>query len=169
MNYSYNRFHLVNAYGAFGSVGKERYEIVIEGTRDHVITPATEWKEYGFAAKPGDVNRMPPQVAPYHLRLDWLIWFLPFSVIVTNGGIRVGGYSIWFLRFIRKLIEGDPGILRLMGKNPFDGQPPRHVRALFYHYRFTDPAEKKKTGAWWSRTLRGVYLRPVSTNDLDDL
>src|SRR5438309_729318 len=78
MNRSYNPFHLVNTYGAFGSVGKERYEIVIEGTEDRVITAATEWKEYEFKAKPGDPKRMPPQVAPYHLRLDWLVWFLPF-------------------------------------------------------------------------------------------
>jgi hypothetical protein len=170
MNYSYNRFHLVNAYGAFGSVGKERYEIVIEGTRDRVITPATEWKEYSFTAKPGDVKRTPPQVAPYHLRLDWLIWFLPFSVIVTSSGIRVGGYSIWFLRFVKKLLENDRGILRLMGSNPFqDGEPPSHVRALFYQYRFTTPAERKQTHAWWARTLRGIYLRPVSIQDINDL
>src|SRR5581483_1429176 len=65
MNYSYNRFHLVNTYGAFGSVGRERYEIVMEGTTDRVILPATEWKEYGFRAKPGNPQRIPPQIAPY--------------------------------------------------------------------------------------------------------
>src|SRR5436189_6159190 len=32
MNFSFDPFHLVNTYGAFGSVTKERYEIVIEGT-----------------------------------------------------------------------------------------------------------------------------------------
>ena len=32
MNASFNRWHLVNAYGAFGSVTKERYEVVVEGT-----------------------------------------------------------------------------------------------------------------------------------------
>src|SRR5205807_7862149 len=71
MNYSYNRFHLVNTYGAFGSVTKERYEIVIQGTDDPVVTPATKWREYQFKGKPGDPQRRPPQVAPYHLRLDW--------------------------------------------------------------------------------------------------
>lgn len=169
MNYSWNPFHLVNAYGAFGSVGKERYEIVLEGTRDQVITPATQWQEYSFAAKPGDVRRMPPQIAPSHLRLDWLIWFLPFSVIVTSAGVRVGGYNIWFLRFVRKLLENDPGILRIMGRNPFPDAPPRYLRALFYQYRFTTPAEKHATGAWWARTLRGTYLKPVSLSDLEGL
>ena len=169
MNYSYNRFHLVNTYGAFGSVGRERYEIVMEGTTDRVITPATEWKEYGFKAKPGDPKRMPPQIAPYHLRLDWLIWFLPFSVAVTGSGIRVSRYDLWFLRFVRKLLTGDAAILRLMGKNPFSEQPPVLIRALFYRYRYTDWKTKRQTGAWWTRELLGVYLAPISLESLKRL
>jgi len=162
MNTSYNPFHLVGAYGAFGQVGRERYEIVIEGTGDRVITPATEWREYGFKAKPGELKRMPPQVAPYHLRLDWLIWFLPFSVVVTGNGIRVPGYSQWFFKFIHKLLIADAGILQLMGKNPFPEDPPTFIRALFYRYRFTTMEEKRQTGAWWNRKLLGVYLPPMS-------
>ena len=79
MNRSYNRFHLVNTYGAFGRVTRTRYEIVLEGTDDSIISQATHWQEYGFKAKPGDPRRRPPQVAPYHLRLDWAMWFLPLS------------------------------------------------------------------------------------------
>jgi len=166
MNYSYNRFHLVNTYGAFGNVGKERYEIVMEGTSERVITPHTQWKEYAFRAKPGDPLRAPPQIAPYHLRLDWLIWFLPFSVAVTGEGIRVWGYSLWFLRFVEKLLSGDREILRLMGRNPFPDRPPAFVRALFYRYRYTDPKQRRETGASWVRQLLGVYLEPVSLETL---
>ena len=53
MNYSYNPLHLSNTYGAFGSVTKQRYEIVIEGTDEPVITAQTKWQEYEFRAKPG--------------------------------------------------------------------------------------------------------------------
>ena len=169
MNYSYNPFHLVNTYGAFGNVGRERYEIVMEGTSERVITPYTEWKEYGFKAKPGDPKRMPPQIAPYHLRLDWLIWFLPFSVAVSGEGIRVWGYSLWFLRFVQRLLSGDRGILRMMGRNPFPEQPPAFVRALFYRYRYTDRKQKRETGAWWVRELLGNYLQPVSLETLKDV
>ncbi|HEX6496642.1 MAG TPA: lipase maturation factor family protein [Acidobacteriaceae bacterium] len=169
MNYSYNRFHLVNTYGAFGSVGRERYEIVMEGTSDRVITPATEWKEYGFKAKPGDPQRMPPQIAPYHLRLDWLIWFLPFSVAITGSGIRVRGYDLWFLRFVQKLLTADSGIRRLMGKNPFPEHPPVLIRALFYRYRYTDWQARRRTGAWWTRELLGTYLDPISREALGNL
>lgn len=169
MNYSYNRFHLVNAYGAFGQVGRKRYEVVLEGTSDRVITAHTNWLEYGFKAKPGDPMRMPPQVAPYHLRLDWLIWFLPFSVIVAGDRIHVRGYDLWFLRFIKKLLMDNRAILRLMEANPFANQPPVHIRALFYLYRYTDYQDKHKTGAWWERRFLGVYLPPVSLEMLKDV
>ena len=169
MNLSYNPFHLVGAYGAFGNVGRERYEIVIEGTSDRLITPATRWQEYEFKGKPGNTMRLPPQVAPYHLRLDWLIWFLPFSVIISGNGIRVPGYSRWFLRFIQRLLAADREILRLMGTNPFGAEPPTFVRALFYQYRYTNAEEKRQTKAWWVRKLLGQYLPPTSLKMLEDL
>src|SRR6266567_868623 len=169
MNYSYNPFHLVNTYGAFGNVGRERYEIVIEGTEEGVITPHTQWKEYGFKGKPGDPMRRPPQVAPYHLRLDWMIWFLPFSVAVTGRGIRVWRHDLWFVRFVKRLLRGDKGILKLMRANPFPERPPVYVRALFYRYRFTDWEQRRKTGAWWVRQQLGVYLEPVRLEMLEEI
>jgi len=169
MNSSYNPFHLVGAYGAFGQVGRERYEIVIEGTTDRVITPATQWLEYAFKAKPGDPRRTPPQIAPYHLRLDWLIWFLPFSVVVTRSGIRVPGYSRWFFSFIQRLLTNDRALLSLMGPNPFPDAPPANIRALFYRYRYTTPEQKRQTGDWWTRQLLGTYLPPMSLDSLNKL
>jgi hypothetical protein len=169
MNASYNRYHLVNTYGAFGSVGRERYEIVLEGTSDRVLTPATVWKEYGFKGKPGDPQRIPPQVAPYHLRLDWLIWFLPFSVVVTSRGVHVRGYELWFMRFVRRLLANEPATLALMRRNPFAAQPPARLRAQFYRYRYATPQEKRATGAWWTRELLGVYLPPIALDSLRNL
>ncbi|HEV2133832.1 MAG TPA: lipase maturation factor family protein [Terracidiphilus sp.] len=169
MNTSYNPWHLVNSYGAFGNVSRERYEIVIEGTDERLITPHTRWREYGFKGKPGNPTRMPPQVAPYHLRLDWLVWFLPFSVAVTERGVHVWRHDLWFIRFIRRLLRNDPAILRLMGHNPFPAEPPAHIRALFYQYRYTSPQEKRHTGAWWSRQQLGIYLDPVSLDTLRDI
>ncbi len=71
MNFSYDPFHLVNTYGAFGSVTKERYEIIVEGSADPAAGDAG-WRAYEFKGKPGDPRRIPRQYAPYHLRLDWL-------------------------------------------------------------------------------------------------
>jgi hypothetical protein len=165
MNYSYNRYHLVNTYGAFGSVTRDRYEVVIEGTDARLLGEQTAWRAYEFKAKPGDLRRMPPQYAPYHLRLDWLMWFLPFSVTVHTGGVYVPGYELWFLNFIRKLLENDAPTLTLLRSTPFAGSSPTFIRALFYHYRYTDARRFSETGEWWTRELVGTYLPPISLGD----
>lgn len=152
MNYSFNPFHLVNTYGAFGSITRERYEVIVEGTDDPEPTPSTVWREYEFKAKPGDPRRRPPQIAPYHLRLDWLMWFLPL------GGSRA---PAWFLALGAKLLVNDPLTLRLLRHNPFPDAPPRLVRASLFHYRFTTWAERRATGAWWVRRRVGTFLPPL--------
>jgi hypothetical protein len=153
MNASFDPFHIVGTYGAFGSVTKERYEVVIEGTAETVLTPQTVWREYEFKGKPGDVQRRPPQVAPYHLRLDWLMWFAAMSSPM---------YHEWFVPLLVKLLDADRPTLRLIRKDPFAGKPPRFVRALLYLYRFTTPKERRESGAWWHRELVGDYVPPVS-------
>ena len=151
MNASFNSLHLVNTYGAFGSVTRERYEIVLEGTRDSTPTSATRWETYEFKGKPGDPARLPPQIAPYHLRLDWLMWFEAMSPVPTDA---------WFFAFVNRLRENDGPVTSLLRTNPFaGGPPPAHVRALYYRYQFTTPEERRTTGAWWKRQLVGQYLR----------
>ena len=152
MNTSFNPLQIVNTYGAFGSVTKERYEIVIEGTVDETVSPATVWKEYEFKGKPGDVMYRPPQVAPYHMRLDWLMWFAAMS--------NASDYP-WFPAVMLKLLEGDRAVLGLLRTNPFPDRPPRWIRAQLYRYRFTSPEEHRRTGAWWTRTLAGPYFPEV--------
>lgn len=120
MNAPYNPFHLVSTYGAFGSINRRRYEVIIEGTAETHLTPATPWREYEFMGKPGDVRRRPPQIAPYHLRLDWLLWFLPFHLEETSRGIILPyGYEPWFVHFLAKLLQGDRAVLQLLEHNPF--------------------------------------------------
>jgi hypothetical protein len=152
MNYSFNPLQIVNTYGAFGSITRTRYEIVIEGTDADVIDAATRWREYEFKGKPGNPAARPSQIAPYHLRLDWLMWFAAFSPVPQDA---------WFLEFINRLAEGDTQTLGLLRTNPFPDRPPRYVRALYYRYRFTTPDERRATGSWWKRDLIGTYMPPV--------
>jgi len=152
MNRSFDPFRLVNTYGAFGSVSRVRDEVVIEGTLDEVVGPESEWLEYAFKGKPGDPRRLSPQVAPYHLRLDWLMWFLPLS---PRYGDR------WFVPFLVRLLEGDRPTLALLGPNPFPHAPPRWIRARLFRYRFSSRAERRETGAWWIRKPMGEFLRPI--------
>jgi hypothetical protein len=152
MNASFNAFHLVNTYGAFGTVSRERYELVVEGTVDDEIGPGTTWREYEFKAKPGDPRRLPGQVAPYHLRLDWLMWFIPLSPMYGEG---------WFVPFLGRLLEGDRATLRLLRRDPFPDGPPVYVRARMFHYRYTSWRERWETGAWWSRTFAYEFVAPL--------
>lgn len=165
MNMSFEPLHLVNTYGAFGSVTEKRFEIVIEGTEEEKVTEATVWKEYEFKAKPTDLNRSPPQYAPYHLRLDWLMWF---EGIYAEAGFNYGGqyrYSPWFINFLQKLLLADKDTLTLIKRSPFDDKKPKFIRALVYHYQFTSPEERKKTKAVWKRKFIDTYFPPVSEND----
>ncbi|HEY4222666.1 MAG TPA: lipase maturation factor family protein [Myxococcota bacterium] len=166
MNCSFNPLHLINAYGAFGSVSKERYEVIVEGTSAATPDDPSAWRPYEFKAKPGNIMRRPRLLAPYHLRLDWLMWFLPFSVQVTPGGVLVRGYSEWFLVFLERLLDNDAATLALLADNPFPDAPPRFIRARYYRYRFATRREHRETGAYWQRTLIGDYLPPVSRAQL---
>jgi hypothetical protein len=153
MNTSYNPFHLVGTYGAFGSITRLRYEVIVEGTDDLVVTSATRWREYEFKAKPGDLRRMPPQIAPYHLRIDWLMWFAAMSSYQEYP---------WFVNFVAKLLDGDRDTLGLLRTNPFPDHAPKYVRAQLYEYHFTTPKEHRETGAWWKRSLAGGYFPAIS-------
>ena len=154
MNESFNPFHLAGTYGAFGSVTRVRNEIVVEGSNDQ-----TTWQAYEFKGKPGDPSRMPPQIAPYHLRLDWMMWFAAMSDYRENP---------WFVRFLARLLEGDAGTLSLLRSNPFPGRAPRYVRAQLYEYHFADPATHKRSGEWWTRKLVGVYFPAISLDQLPE-
>jgi hypothetical protein len=153
MNASFDPLRLVNTYGAFGAITRVRREVVLEGTDDPAPGPATTWREYQCKAKPGDPRRRPRQVAPYHLRLDWLLWFAAMSPSSAHP---------WVARLVTRLLQHDPATRKLLGRpDPFPDHPPALVRARLYRYRFTTPAERRQTGAWWSRELVGEYLPPL--------
>jgi hypothetical protein len=156
MNHSFNRWHLSGAYGAFGSMIGERYEIVLEGSPDAADAPGrpATWREYDLPCKPGDPVRRPCIAAPYHHRLDWQMWF------ASRSDLR--GHP-WVAHLVWKLLHNDPAALRLMARNPFPDRPPRRVRALLYRYRFADPDDP--SGAWWRRERAGTWMRPVAADD----
>ena len=153
MNTSFNSLHLVNTYGAFGSVGRERDEIVLEGTDEESIGPETRWRAYEFKAKPTDLDRALPIVSPYHYRVDWQIWFAAMST---------PGRHPWLVHLVWKLLHNDRLALSLLANDPFPGAPPRFIRADLYRYRFTRPFHG---GPYWERTRIGPWLPAMSTED----
>lgn len=156
MNAPFNPLHLVNTYGAFGSVTRVRHEVVVEGTLDDPPADQAEWKEYEFKGKPGNPRRLPRQFAPYHLRLDWLMWF---------AGISPGYASGWFEPFVAKLLVADRRVLRLLRRDPFGGQRPRYVRAVLYRYRFSTWQQLRQDRVWWDRIPVGVFMPPTGLDN----
>ena len=151
MNASFNRWRLVNAYGAFGAMTQTRREIIIEGTMRSDPSDEEAWQAYEFKGKPGDVYRRPPQVAPYHLRLDWMMWFLALG----------SPNQPWFRRLLDKILDGDPAIRKLLRTDPFDGEPPVLIRVRIFEYRYATTAERRDTGQWWWRKELGTVVPPT--------
>jgi len=141
-------FRIVNSYGLFRVMTKERSEIIIEGSDDGI-----EWKAYEFKWKPGALDRRPGWVQPHQPRLDWQMWFAALGDVRQNS---------WFVGLVQRLLENTPEVTRLLAKNPFPEKPPRYVRAELYRYRFSSLAEHRETGAWWQRQDLREYLSTVS-------
>jgi predicted DCC family thiol-disulfide oxidoreductase YuxK len=145
-------FRIVNGYGLFRVMTKDRREIVIEGSADGI-----DWQPYEFKWKPGDVNRAPGWCAPHQPRLDWQMWFAALGSYRQNP---------WFVQLVISLLHGKPQVAALFKRNPFPQNPPSYVRAALYRYRFTTAEEHRETGAWWKRQELGEYLPSVSLEDV---
>jgi len=145
-------FRIVNGYGLFRVMTKDRLEIVIEGSADGM-----DWLPYEFKWKPGDVMRAPGWCAPHQPRLDWQMWFAALGSPQQNP---------WFGGLIIRLLQGSRDVSRLLAKNPFPDEPPRYIRAMFYRYRFTTTSEHRQTGAWWKRQELREYFPAVSLDQI---
>ena len=155
MNTSFDPLNLVNTYGAFGSVGRERLNVVFEGTdADTPDSDRAVWKAYPYVALPVDPKRMPIQIAPYQPRLDWQMWFASMGTPQEYP---------WTLHLVWNLLHNDPGALSLFARNPFPDTPPRYVRATLYRYAFAEPGNPD--GLWWKREVLGPWLPALSIDD----
>lgn len=140
-------FGIVNQYGLFAVMTTDRPEISVEGSNDGV-----DWQPYVFRYKPGPLNRAPGWVEPMQPRLDWQMWFAALGNYRENP---------WLIRFMERLLEGSQPVLDLLEHNPFGGKPPKFVRAMVYDYRFTTFEERRQTGNWWKRELKGTYFPSI--------
>ena len=136
-----------NAYGLFAVMTTTRPEVILEGSRE-----GKNWVAYRLPAKPGPLERMPPQVAPHMPRLDWQLWFAALGNCEQNR---------WVLMLKKGILDGSPAVLSLFAEDPFEGERPVVVRSVLYDYRFTSPGES----GWWRRERLGEYCPRVSQPD----
>jgi hypothetical protein len=157
MNTSFDPLHLVNTYGAFGSITRTRYQLVLEGT-DADDPDEDDWREYEWYGQPVRPEERPPQWAPYHLRLDWQLWFAAMRP-------RPGPRQRWLRRLVDAVLENDEATLSLLRSNPFPDEPPSRVRVLRYRYGYTTPEERRESGDWWVRERVGTYIGSTGRAD----
>ena len=154
MNSSFDPLDLVNTYGAFGTVGRERTNIVFEGTTDDTTGGKARWKPYIYKDLPVLPDKQPPQIAPYQPHLDWQMWFAAMSTPDQYP---------WTYNLIWKLLHNDPDAVSLFDGNPFPNKPPRYIRAVLYRYKFAKPGNPQ--GLWWERERIGDWIPALSAND----
>ncbi|XP_012587162.1 PREDICTED: lipase maturation factor 1 [Condylura cristata] len=149
MNSSFDALRIVNTYGAFGSVSRERTEVVLQGTASpNASAPEAVWEDYEFKCKPGSLTRRPCLASPYHHRLDWLMWLAAFQTYEHNE---------WILHLAGKLLANDAQATSLLAHNPFSGRdPPRWVRAEHFRYKFSRPGGRHAAEGAWAGHQRAV-------------
>ena len=152
MNASFDPLHLVNTYGAFGTVGRTRRELSIEGSGDADPHHA-RWRAYALPCQPGPVGRRPCFVAPWPLRLDWQIWFAAGSEPDDQP---------WLVHLVWQLLRGDRDLLHLFSHAPFPSRaPPRWIRIQRWRYRLAPPG----AAVHWVRDQEESWMRPLSLDD----
>ncbi|CAJ1924054.1 unnamed protein product [Cylindrotheca closterium] len=180
MNASFGSFRLVNTYGAFGSVGKTRYEPIVSIA--YSSTNSTGQQEYGwieleFPCKPGNLARRPCFCAPYHYRLDWNIWFIGFK---PHDRMLYQRES-WLFSLISKLLDYDLGkddrpwldlldssTAYWLRSNYSQSNVPVYAKVDIYHYKMSQSLWQLVPALlvgedvfWWNRTFEQSLIPPV--------
>lgn len=157
---------LVNGYGVFPPKSGPPFRIVpvFEGSDDGQTWQAYRYKYYGSSP-----HEPPPFVAPHHPRVDMGLFYA--AIGVTDAGFY-GSYLgdgtpyacwapySWLDRFAQHLLVAEPGILQLIGHNPFPARPPKFVRASAIAISPATRSEHRETGAYWRTRRIGTIVEP---------
>ncbi len=167
-----NRLRLVGAYGVFPPNTSPPIKMVpvMEGSHDGVQWTPIPWRFMPVG------ERSPPRfIAPHHPRLDHSCIYAGLGLNEADAaggmmfevkpyGMSPYGPASWLHRVVQRVLEGEPSVLRLLGKNPFPGQPPRLVRVVHQCLKPTSLAERRRSGRWWHARSMCVLHEPVSSD-----
>jgi len=135
---------LVNTYHLFASITRERIEPEFQTLAAGDESDDAAWTAHDLRHKAGDPRRAPDFVAPHQPRLDFQLWF-------HGLGFR-RGQPPYVHMLLERMCE-DSAAVRPFFSELGDAMPahPRAVRVVYWQYHFATPAEKRATGAWWTR------------------
>jgi hypothetical protein len=156
------QFRIANRYGLFAVMTTGRWEIEFQASLDPNASPEApandpSWVAYPFRWKPQDPNAAPKIFAPYQPRFDWNLWF---------ASLGPWDETPWVLRVEELLMDREESVLGLFAidtsrpdapGDPLHGATPAKVRAVLWQYRFSSVAQKRASGAWWTRVDLGLY------------
>jgi hypothetical protein len=167
-----NRLRLVGAYGVFppNTSPPIKQIPVMEGSHD-----GEHWTPIPWRYMPVGERSPPCFIAPHHPRLDHSCIYVGLGL---NESDPVGGlmfevkpygmspysHASWLHRVVQRVLEGEPGVLRLLGENPFAGRPPTWVRVVHQCLKPTSLAERRRSGRWWHARAMCVLHEPVRSD-----
>ena len=154
MNTSFDPLRIVNTYGAFGSITKERTELIYMASAVDHPSRDEDWFEIEFKCKPGSVSRRPCLISPYHYRLDWLMWFAAFQSPQQNP---------WLFSLAKKFLEQDKLTIDLVETPLLGTKRFKWIKIDHFEYKFGS-----KTNDWWSRRKLREFVRPVNLKMLKE-
>jgi hypothetical protein len=136
----YVEWRLINTYHLFGQITTERIEPEFQTSDD-----GSNWTAHELWHKPGDPQRRPDFVAPHQPRVDFQLWFY---------GLRPNHPPEYVESIVQHLCKDVPAVEPLFR----DRLPPapRFARIAFWQYRFTSSDERRRDGAWWTRSSVGA-------------
>ena len=135
-------YRLVNTYHLFAAITRERVEPEMQTSDDGGRT----WIAHDLRHKPGDPLRAPDFVAPHQPRVDFQLWFYGL------------GYQRREPSYVAALLGhlcDDPAAVGALFVAPLPTRPDA-ARIAYWRYRFTTPAQRRASGAWWRREWIGA-------------
>lgn len=140
-------FHMHNGYGLFRrmtGVGF-RPEFVIQYQPQN----QSNWIDYEFRDKVGDLKKMPRVSMPHQARLEWQLWFV---------SLDPNRQEVFLYNLMYKLFHNDKLVLKYIGL--FDEKlripkisKPERIRFVMYKYYLNDWESYKDTKNFWRRSI----------------
>jgi len=168
----FNRLRLVGAYGVFppNTSPPIKQVPVLEGSHDGKTWTPIPWRFMPVG------ERSPPRfIAPHHPRLDHACIYVGLGLNesdpvaglmmeVKPHGMSPYSHESWLHRVVQRVLEGEPSVLRLLGKNPFPDAPPKLVRVVHQCLKPTTIAERRSSGRWWHARAMCVLHEPMTSD-----
>ncbi len=143
----YSPYYLVNAYGVFGFVNSNRYQLVLEYSSD-----GSRYRPINFQCLPGSLDRVPCVIAPLlHSRFEWSLW-ISTTASLEHDPNRNSRFVPGFVHAaIRRVLNGELRFAKLFDADQVIKTTPKNIRAALFLYNFTSVFELLETGKWYSR------------------